>query len=137
MVRRRHHAPWVSPPTLDDLAAIAEAALADLPAPFRAAVDGVAIRVADFPDAATERQMGLETPFDLLGLYHGVSIDRKESAATPHDVDQVFLYRRPILDYWAESGESLADIVRHVLIHEIGHHLGYSDADMHAIEDQA
>jgi len=137
MVTRQRHPRWASPPTLDDLAAIAEAALADLPAPFLAAVDGVVIRVADFPDEKTERDMELETPFDLLGLYHGVSIDRKDSGATPHDVDQVFLYRRPILDYWAESGEPLADIVRHVLIHEIGHHLGYSDADMHAIEDEA
>jgi len=135
--RHRLAPPWASPPTLDDLATIAEVALADLPAPFRTAVDGVAIRVADFPDAATERLMELDSPFDLLGLYHGVSIDRKESAATPHDLDQVFLYRRPILDYWVESGESLSDIVRHVLIHEIGHHLGYSDADMHAIEDEA
>ena len=129
--------PWASPPSLDDLAAIAEAALADLPEPFRGAVAGVVIRVADFPDAATERQMGLASPFELLGLYHGVSIDQKSAAATPQDVDQVFLYRRPILDYWAEGGESLTDIVRHVLIHEIGHHLGYSDADMHGIERDA
>ena len=137
MDNHRHAHSWALPPSLDDLAAIAEAVLAAIPDPFRREVAGVVIRVADFPDAATERQMGLESPFDLLGLYHGVSIDRKSAAATPQDVDQVFLYRRPILDYWAESGESLADIIRNVLIHEIGHHLGYSDDDMDAIERDA
>ena len=104
---------------------------------LRTAVDCVVVRVADFPDASTERQMGLDSPFDLLGLYHGVSIDQKSSAATPHDVDQVFLYRRPILDYWCEVGEDLTHVVRHVLIHEIGHHFGLSDDDMERIEAQA
>ena len=78
--------------------------------------------------------MGLESPFDLLGLYQSVSLDRKSVAATPTDVDMIFLYRRPILEYWFETGETLAAVVRHVLIHEIGHHFGFSDVDMHRIE---
>ena len=79
--------------------------------------------------------MELESPFDLLGLYRGVSLDRKSVAdGTPH-IDMIFLYRRPILDYWCETGEDLEHVVRHVLLHEIGHHFGFSDDDMHSIED--
>ena len=84
-------------------------------------------------DDETLDDLGLDTPFDLLGLYRGVSLDKKEGALID-DVDMVFLYRRPILDYWCETGEPLARIVTHVLIHEIGHHFGFSDADMEAIE---
>jgi predicted Zn-dependent protease with MMP-like domain len=78
--------------------------------------------------------MELESPFDLLGLYRGVSLDNKSVMATPSDLDMIYLYRRPLLDYWCESGEDLAHLVRHVLIHEIGHHFGFSDDDMEAIE---
>ena len=93
-------------------------------------VTGVVIRVADFPDPETEREMGLRSPFDLLGLYMGVSVGEKSVTHTSQDVDMIFLYRRPILDYWSESGDALGPIVRHVLIHEIGHHFGFSDEDM-------
>ena len=124
------------PPSLDELKAIAEAALKTLPDELARHVTGVVIRIADFPDPEIERDMGLGSPFDLLGLYQGVSLDRK-SVSDPHpDVDMIFLYRRPILDYWCETGEDLAHVIRHVLIHEIGHHFGLSDADMERIEKE-
>jgi predicted Zn-dependent protease with MMP-like domain len=81
--------------------------------------------------------MGLESPFDIMGLYQGIALDEKTVEASGALPDQVFLYRRPILDYWAETGEDLHHVVRHVLIHEIGHHFGYSDDDMEALEQQA
>ena len=127
----------VYPPSLDDLTAWADAVYAELPEPFRRHTADIVFKVCDFPDEETERDMELESPFDLMGLYQGVSLDRKSGSATPEDVDYVFLYRRPILDYWCETGEDLKHIVRHVLIHEIGHHLGFSDEDMDAIEAQA
>lgn len=126
-----------TPPTLADLEDMADAAFATIPEELRQHVDGVAIRIEDFPDRETEIEMGLESPFDLLGLYRGISLDRKSVAWTPTDVDMIFLYRRPILDYWCETGEPLMRIVRHVLIHEIGHHFGLSDDDMEHIERAA
>lgn len=125
---------WSTPPSLDDLAAIGRAAFVTIPEALRRHAEHIVIRVDDFPDDETVREMELESPFDLLGLYRGVSIDRKSVIDTPDDLDMVFLYRRPILDYWAETGDSLEDLVRHVLIHEIGHHFGFSDDDMEAIE---
>ena len=126
-----------TPPSLDELHAIAEEALAGLPAPFAGNLDGVVIRVDEFPDAETEDEMGLESPFDILGLYRGISIGRKANLAISQDVDMIFLYRRPILDYWCETGDDLVRIIRHVLIHEIGHDFGLSDADMERIEATA
>ena len=125
------------PPGADRVEAIARAQLKKIPASLRRHVDGVVVRVDEFPDLETEREMGLESPFDLLGLYRGVSLDRRSVSDTPDDVDMIFLYRRPILDYWCETGEPLVRIVRHVLVHEIGHHFGLSDEDMQRIEDQA
>ena len=122
------------PPTLDDLDAIGREALKTIPEELRLHVGNVVLRVDDFPDEATEDEMGLESPFDLLGLYRGVALNRKSGIAMPHDVDMIFLYRRPILDYWCETGEDLRELVRHVLIHEIGHHFGFSDDDMMRIE---
>ena len=78
--------------------------------------------------------MELESPFDILGLYVGVSLDQKSLSDTPSDIDRIYLYRRPILDYWCETEEDLYHLVRHVLIHEIGHHFGFSDDDMDQIE---
>jgi predicted Zn-dependent protease with MMP-like domain len=95
----------------------------------------VVIRVEDFPDRETERAMELDSPFDLLGLYRGVALPHKSVSDARPELDLIFLlYRRPILDYWCESGEDLFDVVRHVLIHEIGHHFGFSDSDMDRIE---
>ena len=93
------------------------------------------VMTEDFPDEETEREMGLESPFDLLGLYRGVDLARKSVSSTQQDVDMIFLYRRPLLDYWCETGEDLGHLVKHVVIHEIGHHFGFSDADMEAIEE--
>jgi predicted Zn-dependent protease with MMP-like domain len=123
-----------SAPSLDDIEELARAALKTIPARLRVHVGDVVVRVAEFPSEEIEREMALVSPFDLLGLYQGVSLDRRGVGDTPSDVDMIFLYRRPLLDYWSESGESLRHLVRHVLIHEIGHHFGFSDADMEAIE---
>ena len=121
-------------PTVEQIEALAEEALLTIPASLRQHVTNLLIRVDDFPDDETVVEMELESPFDLLGLYRGVSLDRKSVQDSGAEPDMVFLYRRPLLDYWCETGESLAHLVRHVLIHEIGHHFGFSDADMDAIE---
>ena len=125
-----------TPPTLDELQLYADAALAEVPAVPREQTTGIAILIEEFPDPETVQEMGLESPFDLLGLYSGVPLDHKSVGDIPHDQDRIFLYRQPILAFWCESGEDLQHLVRHVLIHEIGHHFGLSDADMEALEDE-
>ena len=127
--------PPALPPGLDDIDRIARAQLAALPEPFGSHVCNVIVRVEEFCDAETEAEMDLDSPFDLLGLYRGVSLDRKSVAHGAPEIDMIFLYRRPILDYWCETGEDLEHVVRHVLVHEIGHHFGLGDDDMHRIED--
>lgn len=124
-------------PTLADIEALARAALLRIPEPLRRYVRDVVIRVEEFCEADIEREMALDSPFDLLGLYQGTSLSQKSVGDVAHDLDRIFLYRRAILDYWCESGEPLEHIVRHVLIHEIGHHFGFSDDDMEHIEDSA
>jgi predicted Zn-dependent protease with MMP-like domain len=125
---------------LDDFEQIAAAAYASLPAEFRELSGNVPCMISEFPDEETMREMELETEFDILGLFRGVGLP--QGGATPFTgqlPNQVWLYRRPILDYWAESeeGETLGQIITHVLVHEIGHHFGFSDEDMEAIEAQA
>jgi predicted Zn-dependent protease with MMP-like domain len=127
----------MSLPTLDDIRRLAEEALAQMPDVFKPYIADVAIRVQDFPDEETMADMDLETPFDLLGLYRGVSRPERLSGDSGRLPDLVFLYRRPLLDHAHVSGEELAHLVRNVLIHEIGHHFGFSDEDMEAIEDAA
>ncbi len=124
-------------PTLDEIEALAREALETIPDALRQHIGDVVIRIDEFPDDETCQAMELETEFDLLGLYSGVSLDHKEAAGTRQSVDMIFLYRRPLLDYWCETGEDLAHLVRHVLIHEIGHHFGFSDDDMEALERMA
>jgi predicted Zn-dependent protease with MMP-like domain len=124
-------------PSLDDFEELAAAAWARLPEQFRALSSDVLIRVEDFPTDDVLKSLGLEGPFDLLGLYQGVSLDRKSVMDVPSGPDMVFLYRRPLLDCWAEGSETLGALVTHVLVHEIGHHFGLSDADMEAIEAAA
>jgi predicted Zn-dependent protease with MMP-like domain len=128
-------AEFTFPPSLDDLAAIAEAVLREIPGRFRAEVSGVALRIDEFPDDETLDALGLDSPYDLLGLYRGVDIGQKSSGSIATDVDMIFLYRVPLLDEWVMSGVALRNLVRNVLVHEIGHHLGLSDEDMHRIED--
>ena len=129
--------PEILPPTLEQLETMAAEAWDSLPRKFRRMAEGVVVRVEEFPDEETEKEMGLESPFDILGLYSGVDLARKSIGDVPRGPDMVFLYRRPILDYWCETGEELRHVVRHVLIHEIGHHFGLSDDDMEAIENAA
>ena len=124
-------------PTIEDFEAIAAEALATIPEEFRKHVGNVRIQIDDFPAEEIEKEMELDTPFDLLGLYQGVSMVERGAGHIANDIDRIFLYRRPILDYWCESGEDLPHIMRHVLIHEIGHHFGLSDDDMEAIEAKA
>jgi predicted Zn-dependent protease with MMP-like domain len=124
------------PPSDTEIEALAQRALAGLPRRFREALGPVVIRVEEFPDEETERAMGLDSAFDLLGLYRGVALPHKSVSDPLPEIDMIFLYRRPILDYWCETGEDLFDIVRHVLIHEIGHHFGFSDEDMERIESR-
>lgn len=123
-------------PTLDEIEALARGAFDTLPAEFRALVRDIVYRIDDFPDSETEQEMGLESPFDLLGLYRGTPIGEKESSGYPA-VDMIFLYRRPLLDYWCETEEDLTHLIRHVMIHEIGHHFGLSDDDMERIEGES
>jgi len=120
-------------PSLDDLEAIARTAFDTLPKTFRTLTTGIVFRVDDFPDPETVMEMGLQSPFDLMGLYSGVPVGEKDGSTMPA-VDMIFLYRRPFLDYWCETEEDLPHLVRHVLIHEIGHHFGLSDDDMERIE---
>ena len=122
-------------PTLEDVEAIAAEALATIPEEFRRHVGNVRIQVDDFPSDEVEKAMELDTPFDLLGLYQGVSMMERGAGHVANDIDRIFLYRRPILDYWCETGEDLYHLVRHVLIHEIGHHFGFSDDDMERLEE--
>jgi len=119
-------------PSLDDFERIARDAFASLPAEFRQRVDGVTLAVQEFPDGDVDRDLGLESPFDLLGLFQGAPLAARDSGMSSPTM--IFLYRRPILDYWAEHDETLGNIVRYVIVHEIGHHFGLSDADMHRIE---
>lgn len=124
-------------PTLEDLEILAAEAWESLPDHFRQMSSDVVVRVEDFATEEVLSELGIESPFDLMGLYQGVSIDRRSFSDLPRQPDMVFLYRRAILDYWADSDETLGDIVTHVLVHEIGHHFGFSDEDMHRIEAQA
>lgn len=122
-------------PSLDDFAALARAAFDALPEPFRSLAGDVVIRVDDFADEETLKMMEMEDPFELTGLYHGVDLGGRDSLGPAAEPSRIFLYRRPILDEWAEHGEvTLGEMIAHVLIHEIGHHFGLTDDDIDHIE---
>jgi predicted Zn-dependent protease with MMP-like domain len=122
-------------PSLAEIETIADAAYGRLPEAFRRLCGGLVVRVEDFPDDETLEEMNLESPFDLLGLFRGIGL--AQDGAVPQTgqfPNMIWLYRRPILDYWAEHEETLGHLVTHVLVHEIGHHFGLTDEDMEAIE---
>jgi predicted Zn-dependent protease with MMP-like domain len=124
-------------PSLAAFEELAETAYRRLPARFRALCDGLVIHVEDFPSEEVLKSMGAESEFDLLGLFQGVGLPFRSESDPVQMPNMVWLYRRPILDYWAEHEDSLGEIVTHVLVHEIGHHFGLSDGDMEAIEAAA
>ena len=125
-------------PSVADFETLAQAAFAQLPASFRRLCEGLVIQVADFPDDETLDEMGVESEFDLLGLFRGRGLPGRpaveETGAMPN---MIWLYRRPLLDFWCEGEDSLGAVVTHVLVHEIGHHFGLSDDDMDTIEATA
>jgi predicted Zn-dependent protease with MMP-like domain len=126
-----------APPSLAEMESIAYQEFERIPDALRSRCVGVAIRVEDFADDETLADMGIESPFDLMGLYQGIPLTEQSTLDIRHQPDMIHLYRRPILDYWSEGDDDLRSVVRHVLIHEIGHHFGFSDDDMERIEAQA
>ncbi len=124
-------------PSLDEIDALARAALARLPEEFAAHLDGVLLLVEDFADEETLAAMGIADPFELTGIYEGVPVGERHSAPSGTMPDRIRLFRQPILDEWIARGdETLEHLVAHVLIHEVGHHFGLSDADIEALEEQ-
>ena len=125
-------------PSLDDLEAMARESFAGLPEEFRKLIGDIQFRVAEFPETNVLDDLGLQSEFDVMGLFQGVGMAHDNAVAeTARLPNMIWLYRRPILDYWAENEETLGAIVTHVLIHEIGHHFGLSDDDMEEIEANA
>jgi predicted Zn-dependent protease with MMP-like domain len=124
-------------PSLEIFEQLAREAYGNLPHEFRDLASDLIIQITDFPTDEVFDDMALETPFDLLGLFEGRGIGERFSFETGEMPNRITLYRRPILDYWAENDETLGDIIVHVLIHEIGHHFGLSDDDMERIEADA
>jgi|SRR5690242_5938840 len=124
----------IAAPSLADIEALAAVAYARLPERFRNLCQGLVIRVEDFPASDVVESMRLESDFDLLGLFQGVGLPFQSESVPEMMPNMIWLYRRPILDYWAEHEDKLGEIVTHVLVHEIGHHFGLSDEDMEAIE---
>jgi predicted Zn-dependent protease with MMP-like domain len=120
--------------SLEDMEVIAADAYRRLPETFRALCEGVIIRVDDFPSDDVIAEMRLQSEFDILGLFQGIGLPFRSESAPSQMPNMIWLYRRPILDYWADHDETLGAIITHVLVHEIGHHFGLSDEDMEAIE---
>jgi predicted Zn-dependent protease with MMP-like domain len=127
----------VRAPSLDEMHVIAEEAYRRLPDKFRALCEGLVIHVDDFPTDEVLEELQAQTEFDLLGLFQGVGLPFRSDSAPVQMPNMIWLYRRPILDYWAEHEEALGAIITHVLVHEIGHHFGLSDDDMTALEAAA
>ena len=124
-----------SPPSADEIAAIARGVLDQLPDPFSSSLGDVVLLVEEFADKATLDQMGIDDPFELSGLYEGIPLTERSVAESGTLPETIRLFRRPILDEWADGDDTLEHLVAHVLIHEVGHHFGFSDDDMHALED--
>jgi predicted Zn-dependent protease with MMP-like domain len=123
------------PPSADEIEAIARDTLRRLPEPFSESLGDIVLLVHDFADDDTLRAMGMDDPFELSGLYEGTPLTERSVEQSGTLPERIFLYRRPILDEWAASEETLEHLVAHVLLHEVGHHFGLSDDDIHALED--
>jgi predicted Zn-dependent protease with MMP-like domain len=124
-------------PDAAEIERLAEAAIARMPEHFRRHLEGVVLRIDDFPEEDVLAELGIDDPFDLTGLYRGRPIGEQSSMLSGELPAMIHLYRRPLLDEWAETGVSLEELVTHVIVHEAGHHFGFSDEDMHAIEAAA
>jgi predicted Zn-dependent protease with MMP-like domain len=123
------------PPSADEIEGIARHTLDSLPRPFAESLPDIVLLVEEFADEDTLRRMGVDDPFELSGLYEGVPLPLRSVDQSGTLPETIRLFRRPILDEWADGDDSLEHLVAHVLIHEVGHHFGFSDADMHALED--
>jgi predicted Zn-dependent protease with MMP-like domain len=126
----------IEAPSLDELERLARTEYAVLPAHFRDLCGDILFIVQEFPDEEVMRDLDLDSEFDVLGLFQGATLAERTSNAGRPEPTAIFLYRRPILDYWAEDHGTLGAIVRHVIVHEVGHHFGLSDADMEKIEKE-
>ncbi|WP_121114825.1 metallopeptidase family protein [Croceibacterium ferulae] len=127
-----------TPASLEEIEQLARDALARVPAPFAAHLGGIRLLVEDFADEAVLADLGIDEPFELTGLYEGLPLGDKSIEHSGAMPDRIRLFRRPILDEWAERGDvTLEQLVAHVLVHEVGHHFGLSDDAMHALEEQA
>ena len=124
-------------PDAAEIERLADAAIARLPDHFRVHLKGVVLRVEEFADDEVLEELGIEDPFDLSGLYSGRSLDKQSSWVSGELPPMIHLYRRALLEEWIETGVGLEALVTHVIVHEVGHHFGFSDAQMHAIEEQA
>jgi predicted Zn-dependent protease with MMP-like domain len=124
-------------PDADMIGRLAREALSRIPEPFQSYLADVVLIVEDFADDETLAALGIDDPFDLSGLYHGRPVGDKSSMDSGALPDRIHLYRRPILDEWVDTGVPLAELVTHIVVHEVGHHFGLSDDDMHALEDAA
>ena len=131
MARRFDH-----PPSAEEIEAIARDAMANLPEPFASHLRNIVMQVAEYADDALLSEMGIEHPLDLTGVYEGIPIGQRSVETSGTLPDRIRLFRQAILAEWAEEGEPFEHLVRHILIHEIGHHFGLSDEDMHMLEDQ-
>ena len=125
-----------SPPSAEEIEEIARGALRALPEPFAQSLGDVVLLIEEFADDETLDAMGIQDPFDLSGIYEGVPLPERSVSQSGTLPDRIRLFRRPILDEWAGGPDKLERLVAHVLIHELGHHFGFSDDDMHALEEQ-
>ncbi len=124
-------------PSATDFEALALRAFARIPEPFARHLEGIRVTIAEFADEETLAALGLETAWELTGLYHGRSLAEGDSFAPGELPPVITLYRQPLLAEWCETGVTLENLIAHVVIHEVGHHFGLSDAQMHALEDEA
>ena len=124
-----------APPTAEEIEEIARGVLKALPAPFADSLEAVVLLVEEFADDATLDGFGIEDPFELSGIYEGVPLTQRSVEQSGTLPERIRLFRRPILDEWAGNDDTLEHLVAHVLVHEVGHHFGLSDDDMHALED--